>query len=110
MEQGPIEKTIIEQCVRHNQPLPSKLANAPEVSLGLELYYLAFCDLSSCREQGYVEGPVSWLTINAYAIAKNFEGEQREDLFYLIQRLDAAYMTFRAKPKPDAGKKIIVAE
>lgn len=98
MEQGPTEKTIVEQCVRQRLPLPDKIANAPELAFGLDVFYIAFMDLTSCRGSGYgTEGPISWLVINQYADAKEFEDEQREDLFYFVQQLDMVYLNYKTK-------------
>lgn len=98
MEQGPTEKFIIQQCVQQRLPLPEKIANAPELLLGLDFYYLAFMDLTSCRGTGYMtEGPISWLSIKQWADEHQVEGEQREDLFYHVQSLDAVYLDFKAK-------------
>ena len=98
MEQGPTEKFIIEQCYRQNLPLPDRIQNAPELFLGLELYYLAFMNLTSCRSQGYgTEGPVGWLQINEYCVVCGIIGEQREDLIYHVQQLDSAYLEFKTK-------------
>lgn len=103
MEQGPTEKVIIQQCAQQRLPLPDKIANAPEIYFGLELFYLAFMDLTSCRGSGYgTEGPISWLAINQYADAKEFEEEQREDLFYFIQKLDAIYLGHKTQKLKDS--------
>lgn len=85
--------------MRQRLPLPQRIQNAPELTLGLDFYYTAFLDLTTCRTQGYgTEGPISWLTINQYLNERGIEEEeQREDLFYHIQRLDAAYLDFKAK-------------
>jgi hypothetical protein len=77
-------------------PLPERIANKPDVLIGLELYYVAFSDLTSCRGQGYgTEGPISWLTINQYADLQGFEGEQRQDLFYFVQHMDVVYLQYK---------------
>lgn len=61
--------------------------------MGLELFYMAFMDLTSCRGQSYgSEGPIGWLSINDYCRVHGIIGEQREDLIYHVQRLDAAYL------------------
>lgn len=79
-------------------PLPDKIANAPELFQGLELFYMAFQDLTTCRGMGYnSEGAVGWLQINEYCMAHGINGEQREDMFYHIQHLDAAYLNYKAK-------------
>lgn len=65
--------------------------------MGLELYYRAFMDLTTCRGQGYgTEGPISWLAIRDYAESQGIDGEQLEDLFYHISHLDAAYLEYKA--------------
>lgn len=75
--------------------MPDRIANAPVLQVGLELYLNAFLDLSSCRPQGFVEGPISWISIHQYAEANEFTGEQREDLFYYIHSLDNEYLKFK---------------
>lgn len=49
------------------------------------------------------EGPISWLTINQYANAKMFEEEQREDLFYFMQKLDTTYLEYKTKKLKEAN-------
>jgi hypothetical protein len=98
LEQGPTEKFIIQQCAQQRLPLPEKIANAPELLIGLEFFYMAFLDLTTCRGTGYdTEGPISWLAIKEWADSNEVEGEQREDLFYYINELDKAYLDFKAK-------------
>ena len=66
--------------------------------MGLELFYMAFMDLTSCRGQSYgSEGPIGWLSINDYCRVHGIIGEQREDLIYHVQRLDAAYLEYKTK-------------
>lgn len=89
---------IIEQCVRQGMPLPQRIQNAPELHLGLELYYLAFLDLTSCRTAGYgTEGPIPWTATRQWAEAHDLSGEQLEDLEYHIPRMDEVYLKFKAK-------------
>jgi hypothetical protein len=97
MEQGPTEKSIIEQCIRTRSPLPNAIANAPQLLPGLELYYNAFMDLTSCRQMGFGEGPISWLSVAEYCAVHSIEGDQREELFYHIREMDTAYLELRAK-------------
>jgi hypothetical protein len=114
LEQGPTEKAIIHSAARDRQPLPERIQNAPDLLLGLEIYYLAFLDFTSCRTAGYgTEGPISWMTIEDYADRKGIEGAQREDLHYYISNMDAAYLEFKSTklsnslkqpPKPPAKK------
>jgi hypothetical protein len=104
LEQGPVEKAIIEQCRREKRELPERIKNAPELQLGLELYYGAFLELSSCRSVGFgAEGPIPWTAVNQWARAHQLSEEQEEDLLYHIERMDEVYLKFKdkkAKPPP----------
>ena len=97
LEQGPTERKIIELSVRQRLPLPDTIANAPELSLGLDLFYTAFHDLNSCRTLGFAEGPIPWLAIDDYCGRLSITGVQREDLLYHVQQLDTVYLEYRAK-------------
>lgn len=94
---GRDEAKIVEQCVRTRQPYPDTIANAPELMPGLSLFYIAFLDLTSCRSLGYSQGPIPWLAIHHYCEAHEIEGEQKEDVFYHIARLDKTYLDWSAK-------------
>lgn len=79
-------------------PLPERIQNAPELLQGLELFYMAFMDLTSCRGQGYgTEGPIGWLQISEYCLIHGIIGEQRDDLIYHVQKMDETYLSFKAK-------------
>jgi hypothetical protein len=93
VELGKDEKWILEQARRTRQPIPKTFLNAPELFLGLDIYYLAFMDLTSCRELGHgCLGPISWWSCQQYCNEYGIEGEQREDMFYHIQKMDNAYL------------------
>lgn len=50
-------------------------------------------DLTPCRSlNSGIVGPITWLVVNEYCKAYEIQGEQREDMFYFIAKLDAAYM------------------
>jgi hypothetical protein len=88
--------------MREGLPLPKRIANAPTLFIGLELYYDAFWELDTCREVGWGWGPIPWSAIKDYAETFNFDDEQRDDLYYFIRVMDNAYLRYRHK-KP-AGK------
>lgn len=100
MQQGPTEKTIIEQCIRQRRPLPDAIANAPELFFGLELYYIAFFELRRGVEQNLL---IQWLSIAQYAQMNQFSEEQKEDLFFFVDKMDEAFIKFH-RPK-DTPKK-----
>ena len=90
---GPHEQTIAKQAVRAGQPLPSRIENAPELEIGLQLYLQAFFDLDSERSHGNGLVQIPWTSIAAYAQAFAFDEEQTEDLFYFIRKLDSEHLT-----------------
>ena len=78
-------------------PLPDRIQNAPELHMGLEFYYSAFLDLTSCR--AVMEGPISWLSTDEYATRLGLSDEQREDLLYHIARMDKTFLDFHTKKR-----------
>jgi hypothetical protein len=95
------DRKIIKQCMRQKRPLPEKITNMPELRLGLELYYVAFWDLSTCRPVGLGIGAIPWLAIRDYALAFEFDEEQAEYLFYCVRRMDNAFIEFHSKKKTE---------
>lgn len=88
---------IIEQAERMNRPIPEEILNRPQLYPGLELFYEAFNELSSCRSIGMGIGPIPWTATNVWADHKELQGEQREYLFYHIRAMDNAYLEDHAK-------------
>lgn len=104
LEQAPHERKIIQMALREGRPLPRKIANAPTLDLGLELYYNAFWELDTCRPQGFGPGPIPWTAMNAYALRYDMTDEQTDELFHFVRAMDRAYLEHQAKRKP-VGKK-----
>lgn len=94
---GKDERDIVEKCVRTRQPFPNAILNAPDLHPGLNLFYVAFLDLTSCRSLGYAQGPIPWLAIHHYCDAHDITGEQREDVFYHVAHLDKAYLDWSSE-------------
>lgn len=88
---------ILEQCKRERRPLPPSITNAPDLRLGLEMYYGAYFDLTTCRPIGMAAGPIPWTAVNQYARAYDYNGEQEDDLQFYISRMDAAYLDWVGK-------------
>ena len=81
-------------------PPPESIQNAPELRPGLGLFYTAFLDLTGCRQLGDAMGPIDWIAIDRYCQRHSIEGEQYEDMHYMISRMDLAFMShFREKNK-----------
>lgn len=92
MELGPHEQTIAKQAVRAGQPIPERIANAPELQPGLQLYMQAFFDLDSERSHAMGLVVIPWSSIAAYASAFEFDEEQTEDLFYFVRKMDTEHL------------------
>jgi len=97
LEQGPTEATIIEQSVKAGWPLPESIANAPSLSPGLELYYIAFLDLMSCRQMGMSSGPIWWTTVQEYCNLLKLSEEQTEAMHFHIKEMDLVYLKHSTK-------------
>ncbi|QBZ71727.1 hypothetical protein [Pseudomonas phage KP1] len=107
-ELGPHEQTIAKQAMRAGQPLPDRIANAPELELGLHLYLQAFFDLDSERTHAVGLTPIPWTSISEYARVFEFDEEQTEDLFFFVRKLDSEHMKkleAKEKAKSNNGKK-----
>lgn len=89
LEQAPHEQAIAKQAMQFGQPLPDRIANAPELQAGLQLYLQAFFELDSERNE---LSPIPWSSIADYAAAYDFDEEQTADLFDIIRKVDAAHI------------------
>ena len=93
----------MRECARSRTPLPEAIANAPELAPGLGLYFGAFFDLTTCRAQGWSQGPIPWTAIDRYAEANGFLGEQRVDLFHHVRAMDAGYLAWARERSSKGG-------
>ena len=78
-------------------PVPSKIANRPEIKPGLELYWKAFQDLSSDRDVGMGIGPIPWVSVHAWGARNHIWGDNFERLVMVIRGLDSIYMDKQGK-------------
>lgn len=103
------ERKIITDCYREGMPLPAKIRNAPELQIGLELYFDAFFELSTCRQVGFGLSPIPWSAIREYALTYGLDDVQTEDLTHHIRTMDEAFLKHHsrttAKPK-EHGKRV----
>ena len=87
--------------MRSRQPVPKRIQNAPQLSLGLELFFNSFMDLTSSRQIGFGPGPIPWAAIQEYCLHSEFSEEQTEDTHYHVTRLDTVWRDFHAKKEGD---------
>ncbi len=80
--------------------LPDKLKNAPTLHMGLEFYFNAFKELSTCRVSTFSLGCITYFMCCEYCDRNNVTGDQREDFIVIIQAMDDAYMKYVNSKKP----------
>ena len=92
LELGTIEQTIAKQAMRAGEELPDRIAQAPKLRDGLDLYYSAFLDLDGERSHSLNLTPIPWSSMKTYAEFYEFDEEQAENLFFHIRRMDNAHL------------------
>lgn len=94
------EAAIIKQALQAGEEIPENILNAPELFLGLQLYYEAFFDLNSERSHGMGLTAIPWSRIKDYAVAYEFDEDQTENLFIYIRAMDNANITYLESKQP----------
>lgn len=84
--------------------IPPKIADAPQLRFGLELYYSAFMDLVTTRG-GWGDSPIPFGAILDWARAAELDEVQVEDLQFYVSKLDEAYLDHVRKKAPKTGSK-----
>lgn len=80
--------------MREHLPLPQKIQNAPELQLGLGLYFGAFFDLNSCRQNGMGVGQIPWTAVQDYCEHLGLSDEQTADMHSHIRDMDQAFLKY----------------
>lgn len=99
LEMGLIEQGIAKQAIAAGNPLPDRIANAPELEEGLEVYFEAYFDLDTERHHGMGLMQIPWSSIQKYAEANQFDEEQTEELHAYIRQMDNANLARLGKKK-----------
>lgn len=90
---------MADAVVRGHMPrLPARVENAEYVRDGLELYWTAYTELTTCRPQS-MGGcpPIPWTAVATYAQIHGFDDDQLNDLVYFVRRLDDTYAKWYEK-------------
>jgi len=102
---GSVEEKIIEQAIEKDLEIPDRIVNQPVLMLGLELYYIAFTNLSSDRLLAFELGPIPTMAILAYASYYDITGVDASDFLYIIRSMDNAFIQYHdKKQKAEAAK------
>lgn len=99
---GQAEQRIIQDCYRRKRPLPERIANAPDLLTGLELFFEAFIELNTCRMVGWGPGPIPFTAIADYAAFLGLTVEETEDLFYHVRKMDEAFLKWNARKSKES--------
>lgn len=94
---GKAEQRILKECYATRQPIPDRIKDAPTLFVGLEFYYTAFTELSTCREMGMAMGPIPWTEVQAYADTYELSEDESEDLHVLIAMMDEVFLNHFAQ-------------
>ena len=97
---------MADAVVRGHLPrLPASVENAEAIGDGLELYWTAYAELTTCRPQSYGGcPPIPWTAVATYAQFHRFDYDQFNDLVYFVRQLDDTYAKWydkhEARQKP----------
>jgi hypothetical protein len=94
---GQAEQRIIRQCYARRKSLPDRIEHAPDLLLGLELYFNAFTELNTCRNSGWGAGPIPSWCIGEYCDRLGLTPDESEDMYYHIRKLDEAFLKYNAR-------------
>lgn len=105
LDLGPHEQKLAKQYMRAGEPIPERIANAPELMIGLQFYMQAFFDLDSERSHAMAPTAIPRSKIRDYAEAYECDDETTEDLMFLIRKMDNKHLErIAAKVKKPDGK------
>jgi hypothetical protein len=87
-------------------PLPQKFIDKPKLTPGLEFYWRAFWELSTCRAIGMSEGPVPWTAMDRYALRYELEEEDFDRFVLIMKGMDIVYIKIRDVQRAKASKPV----
>jgi len=88
---------VLEQCYAGRRPRPQWLREAPSLLPGLDFYFTAFNELTTCRAIGMGVGPIPWNVVQEYADRQGLDDEERQCLLHLLRAMDNAYLDWGKK-------------
>lgn len=94
----------MEQARRTGR-LPDRVANAPQLDPGLELFWVAYCDLSTCRPASMGDlAPIPWTAVDQWATKFKLDDEQEERLHFIVGKMDKAMIAWEKKKSGNKSK------
>lgn len=94
---------IVAQAVRFGEPIPDRIANAPELDYGLVFYLKAWTDLNSDRTLGMAVGPIPTIAILNYAKHYQLDSYETERMLRVLRYVDNEYLKHLESKSPSSG-------
>ncbi len=92
----------------HLPKLPKRVEEAPDIQVGLVLYWQAYAELTTCRPTAALGGcpPIPWTACAEYARFHSLDYDQFNDLVYFVRELDLEFAKWhdRHTSKTPVGK------
>lgn len=98
---GLVEQQLAKQALRARQEMPDRIANAPVLFPGLQIYLQAFFDLDFERSHSMGATHIPFSSVVDYARAFEFDEEMTEDLIYFIRQMDIEHVKLIAKKQEE---------
>lgn len=105
LDRAPLRNNIVLQAVRSGRAIPERLLLGipPEVHVSQQAYMDCFWAVCSDRMQG---SRVRYQAISAWCRDFGFSGSLLEDMHFVVNRLDMAYIEWASKKaKADSKRK-----
>lgn len=100
---GAVEQNIIKQAIQAGEPIPARIANAPQLREGLTFEFDAFFELDGERSHsfGFTQLPLS--VIRSYGERYDLHGEDLEEFTILLHKVDLAHIARLEAKKSKSG-------
>lgn len=94
MAHGEAERSIIQHHLSSGTPFPKWIREAPELLPGLEYFYQCFFEIAGDRPVGMGVGPLPYMLLRTYGIAKGESEDELDDFIYLLREMDREYCAY----------------
>jgi hypothetical protein len=98
-----VQKQVEDQQLPHDR-WPKFLRDRPSLMPGLDIFYSAFMDLSTCRSVGMGVGPIPLTSIYAYIDFEDLSDDTADALLEHIRVMDTAFLRYH-REKMEAARK-----
>ena len=79
-------------------PLPPEIAEQPTLQPHLQVYWIAFWELTTCRQALYMtEGQIPWNVVDYWGKEAGMGKMERQELWLAISAMDNVYLNHKSK-------------